>query len=63
MAADEVNREAMGHFGKITSIKDLPAKKVLTAYIKQAMKLNDDGVPRRRAPSRPRRGRWKSPTI
>jgi hypothetical protein len=26
MAADEVNREAMGHFGKITSIKDLPPK-------------------------------------
>lgn len=44
MAADEVNREAMGHFGKITSVKDLPTKKVLTSYIKQAMKLNDDGV-------------------
>jgi len=51
MAADEVNREAMGHFGKITSIKDLPSKKVLTAYIKQAMKLNDDGVA---APARAR---------
>jgi uncharacterized protein YdeI (YjbR/CyaY-like superfamily) len=56
MAADEVNREAMGHFGKITSIKDLPAKKVLTAYIKQAMKLNEDGVsaPARAKPAKPR---------
>jgi uncharacterized protein YdeI (YjbR/CyaY-like superfamily) len=57
MAADEVNREAMGHFGKITSIKDLPSKKVLTAYIKQAMKLNDDGVaaPARAKPAMPKR--------
>jgi len=56
MAADEVNREAMGHFGKITSIKDLPSKKVLTAYIKQAMKLNDDGVaaPAHAKPATPR---------
>lgn len=56
MADDEVKREAMGHFGRITSIKDLPAKKVLAAYIKQAMKLNDDGVaaPARAKPATPR---------
>ncbi len=35
---------AMGHLGRITSIKDLPSDKQLTAYIKEAMKLNDDGV-------------------
>lgn len=44
LMADEANREAMGQFGRITSIKDLPSKKALTAYIRQAMKLNDDGV-------------------
>ncbi|MEO6525168.1 MAG: YdeI/OmpD-associated family protein [Gemmatimonadaceae bacterium] len=33
-----------GQFGRITSIKDLPAKKELTAYIKKAMQLNEDGV-------------------
>jgi uncharacterized protein YdeI (YjbR/CyaY-like superfamily) len=36
--------EGMGSFGKITSIKDLPAEKKLAAYIKKAAKLNDDGV-------------------
>ena len=36
---------AMGDLGRITSIKDLPSKKALTAYIKKAMQLNDEGVP------------------
>ncbi|MTV38690.1 YdeI/OmpD-associated family protein [Duganella radicis] len=56
MADDDVKREAMGHFGRITSIKDLPSKKVLAGYIKQAMKLNDDGVaaPARVKPATPR---------
>ena len=56
LMADEANREAMGQFGRIASIKDLPSKKVLTAYIKQAMKLNDDGVaaPARAKPAEPR---------
>jgi uncharacterized protein YdeI (YjbR/CyaY-like superfamily) len=36
--------EAMGHMGKITTLKDLPSDKKMTAYIKEAMKLNDDGV-------------------
>ena len=56
MADDEVKREAMGHFGRITSIKDLPSKKILAGYIKQAMKLNDDGVaaPARAKPAAPR---------
>jgi uncharacterized protein YdeI (YjbR/CyaY-like superfamily) len=35
---------AMGHFGKITSLKDLPADKIILAYIKEAMKLNDEGI-------------------
>lgn len=33
-----------GSFGKITSVKDLPSKKVLIGYIKKAMKLNEEGV-------------------
>ncbi len=36
--------EAMGHFGKITSVKDLPSDKVILNFIKQAAKLNDDGI-------------------
>lgn len=35
---------AMGHLGKITSLKDLPSDKKLMAYIKEAMKLNDEGI-------------------
>jgi uncharacterized protein YdeI (YjbR/CyaY-like superfamily) len=35
---------AMGVFGKITSIKDLPSEKILIEYIIQAMKLNDEDV-------------------
>ncbi|MBX2907207.1 MAG: YdeI/OmpD-associated family protein [Taibaiella sp.] len=37
-------REAMGHLGKITSLGDLPKDAILKKYIKQAMKLNDEGV-------------------
>ncbi len=36
--------EAMGHLGKITSLKDLPTDKIMLAYIKEAMQLNIDGV-------------------
>jgi uncharacterized protein YdeI (YjbR/CyaY-like superfamily) len=36
--------EGAGHFGRIKTVKDLPGKRELTGYIKQAMKLNDEGV-------------------
>lgn len=35
---------AMGHFGRIASLKDLPSDKIIIGYIKEAMKLNDAGV-------------------
>lgn len=35
---------AMGHLGKITSLKDLPSDKKIISWIKEAMKLNDLGV-------------------
>jgi len=38
------DREAMGHFGRITSMKDLPSDKILIAYIKEAAKLNEENV-------------------
>jgi uncharacterized protein YdeI (YjbR/CyaY-like superfamily) len=49
------DESAMGQFGRITSVKDLPSKTVLTGYIRKAMKLNEDGVtvPRKRK-SQPR---------
>lgn len=47
--------EAMGNFGKLTSVKDLPTRSTLTSLIKQAMKLNEEGitVPRPKRGSRP----------
>ncbi len=47
-----IEKESMGHLGKVTSIKDLPSKKELTGFIKQAMKLNDQGV---KTPARARK--------
>jgi uncharacterized protein YdeI (YjbR/CyaY-like superfamily) len=41
---DGPDEPAMGQFGRITKLSDLPSKKVLIGYIKQAMKLNEDGV-------------------
>jgi len=35
---------AMGSFGKMTSLNDLPADKTLKALIKDAMRLNDEGI-------------------
>jgi uncharacterized protein YdeI (YjbR/CyaY-like superfamily) len=36
--------EAMGQFGRITKLSDLPGDKVLLGYIKKAARLNDEGV-------------------
>lgn len=35
---------AMGHLGKITSLKDLPKDSVLKKYIRDAMKINEAGI-------------------
>lgn len=39
-----VGKTAMGHMGRITSLDDLPADKVLIQYIKKAIQLNEDNV-------------------
>lgn len=43
--------EAMGQFGRLTSVSDLPSDTVLAALVKKAASLNDTGVkaPRRKA--------------
>ncbi len=50
-----MNRGAMGSFGRVTSVADLPPRRALAVLVKQAMKLNDEGVksPHRSKP-RPR---------
>ena len=50
-AADE---RAMGQFGRITSVAGLPSRKALTAYIRKAAKLNEEGIKPLRAKPKPR---------
>jgi len=42
-------REAMGHFGRITSLDDLPGEKILIGYVREAAELNKKGI---KAPGR-----------
>ncbi len=42
--AEFPEKNAMGSFGRIESLKDLPSDKAIIAMIKMAMKLNEDGV-------------------
>jgi uncharacterized protein YdeI (YjbR/CyaY-like superfamily) len=41
---DDRARQAAGHFGRITSIDDLPPREEIIGYIHQAMRLNEEGV-------------------
>lgn len=36
--------EAMGQFGRITSVSDLPSRDTIIAHVRKAVKLNEDGV-------------------
>lgn len=49
-------KDAMGHFGQIKSINDLPSDKILIAYIKEAARLNKEGA---KLPSRTKTGQKK----
>jgi uncharacterized protein YdeI (YjbR/CyaY-like superfamily) len=57
------DRDAMGQFGKLTSVSDLPPKKKFVALIRQAVALNDAGtkVPKIRKPGLTRRVVPKAP--
>ena len=46
--------DAMGQFGRITSMADLPDRKTLTNIVKAAAKLNDESVRVPRAKPKPR---------
>jgi len=40
------DRSAMGQFGRLRSVGDLPGKRVLSGLVRKAMKLNEEGVKR-----------------
>ena len=42
------HKGAMGHFGRITSISDLPNVKILIGYVRRATELNEAGVKKAR---------------
>lgn len=44
-------KNAMGQFDRITSVKDLPSDKILIVYIKEAAKLNEEGI---KLPAKPK---------
>ncbi len=48
----EVGKSAMGHFGKVKTIQDLPSDKTILKYLKEAVKLNEAGaiLPRKKSP-------------
>jgi len=48
-AAFPAEKTAMGSFGRLTSVKDLPDDKTMKKLIGDAMKLNDEGVKVKRA--------------
>jgi len=52
VVGDGGRQEAMGQFGRLTAVADLPPRKELVALIKRAVALNDAGV---KAPARSRR--------
>ena len=47
----EASDEAMGQFGRITSVEELPAKRVLLGYVKKVKNLRDEGI---KPPTKPK---------
>lgn len=45
------NKTAMGSFGRITSLKDLPSDKVMIGLIHQAVELNEKGIKTAKKPA------------
>ena len=53
----EHSGEAMGSFGRVTALSDLPSRKVLAGYVREAVKLNAQGVklPKATVPKHPKK--------
>ena len=50
--SDGAEKDAMGQFGRIERISDLPPKRTLVALVRRAMQLNEQGV---KSPARARK--------
>lgn len=51
----------MATFDKLTSLQELPPDKVITGYIKEAMRLNDEGVKLPVKETKPRKAEMRIP--
>jgi len=49
------NQDAMGQFGRITSLSDLPKDSVLVGYVREAARLNAEGVKVPKQPKAPKK--------
>jgi hypothetical protein len=54
---------AMGQFGRLESVKDLPSKKTLVGLVKQAMALNESAAPRPKKAAKPKPEATPSPAF
>jgi hypothetical protein len=54
---------AMGQFGRLETVRDLPSKKVLAGLLKQAMALNESAAPRPRKVAKARPEAKPSPAF
>lgn len=45
VVGEDASEDAMGQFGRIQTLADLPPEKTIVAYLRKAMALNEAGVP------------------
>jgi hypothetical protein len=55
LTEDQKSADAMGQFGRITSVKDLPSDKVFMSLVKKAAALNDAGIKPKREAKTPKK--------
>ena len=55
LAATKKSDQAMGQYGKMTSANDLPNDETILAHVREAAKLNDDGVKVPRPKAKPKK--------
>jgi uncharacterized protein YdeI (YjbR/CyaY-like superfamily) len=48
----DASKDAMGQFGRLTRVEDLPGDETLTRFVHEAMRLNEEGV---KSPARARK--------
>ncbi len=61
LLGDDASVGAMGQFGRIGAVKDLPPRAALVKLVRKAAALNDEGVKVERAPRRGQRPEAKTP--